>query len=59
MSLIARWLSGRRPALIFDIRGLMAEEYVDAGRRREGGVPFRLTRRSSVRRSRAPTASSC
>ena len=44
MALIARWLSGRRPALIFDIRGLMAEEYVDAGRWREGGVPFRLTK---------------
>ncbi len=44
MSLIARWLSGRRPALIFDIRGLMAEEYVDAGRWRDGGVPFRLTK---------------
>jgi glycosyltransferase involved in cell wall biosynthesis len=44
MALIARWLSGRRPALIFDIRGLMAEEYVDAGRWQEGGVPFRMTK---------------
>lgn len=45
MALIARWLvADRRPALIFDIRGLMAEEYVDAGRWRAGGVPFRLTK---------------
>ncbi len=44
MALIARWLSGRRPALIFDIRGLMAEEYVDAGRWQKGGAPFRMTK---------------
>ena len=31
--------------LIFDIRGLMAEEYVDAGRWRSGGLPFRVTKR--------------
>ncbi len=54
MALIARWLVADRPALIFDIRGLMAEEYVDAGRWREGGVPFRLTKaveRAAVRRA--------
>ncbi len=45
MALIARRLCWpRRVALIFDIRGLMAEEYVDAGRWRPGGVPFRLTK---------------
>lgn len=38
MALLAR----RR--FIFDIRGLMAEEYVDAGRWKQGGVPFRLTK---------------
>ncbi len=30
--------------LIFDIRGLMAEEYLDAGHWREGGIPHRLTK---------------
>jgi glycosyltransferase involved in cell wall biosynthesis len=30
--------------LIFDIRGLMAEEYVDAGHWERGGLPFRLTK---------------
>jgi glycosyltransferase involved in cell wall biosynthesis len=45
MAMIAQRLPGaRRMALIFDIRGLMAEEYVDAGRWRHGGVPFRLTK---------------
>jgi len=42
-ALIAR--SVTRCKLIFDIRGLMAEEYVDAGRWRAGGVPFLLTKR--------------
>ncbi len=45
MALIQRRLSGsRRAALIFDIRGLMAEEYEDAGRWTRGGLPFRLTK---------------
>ena len=30
--------------MIFDVRGLMAEEYVDAGHWREGSVPYRLTK---------------
>jgi hypothetical protein len=55
MALIAqRLLRPRRMALIFDIRGLMAEEYADAGRWRRGGVPFRLTKaveRIAVRRA--------
>jgi glycosyltransferase involved in cell wall biosynthesis len=49
-----RILWRRRPALIFDIRGLMAEEYVDAGRWRRGGVPYRVTKaveRAAVRRA--------
>jgi glycosyltransferase involved in cell wall biosynthesis len=29
---------------LFDVRGLLAEEYVDAGRWREGGLKFRLTK---------------
>jgi len=41
MALIARRLTRRR--LIFDIRGLLAEEYVDAGRWVRGGAPYRLT----------------
>ena len=40
-ALIVRRLTGCR--LIFDVRGLMAEEYVDAGRWKEDGVPYRLT----------------
>jgi len=55
MALIAqRFLWLRDPALIFDIRGLMAEEYVDAGRWRRGSVPFRLAgavQRAGVRRA--------
>jgi glycosyltransferase involved in cell wall biosynthesis len=52
MALIARRLTGCR--FIFDIRGLMAEEYVDAGRWRRGGVPYRLTnwiQRAAIRRA--------
>ena len=30
--------------LLFDIRGFMAEEYVDAGVWREGGIPYRLVK---------------
>jgi glycosyltransferase involved in cell wall biosynthesis len=55
MALIAqRLLRPWRMALIFDIRGLMAEEYVDAGRWQRGGLPFRLTKaveRVAVRRA--------
>lgn len=55
MALIAqRLIWPRRPALIFDIRGLMAEEYVDAGRWSHNGIPFRLTKmveRKAVRRA--------
>ncbi len=42
-ALIARRLTGCR--LIFDIRGLMAEEYADAGRWKKGGLAYRLTQR--------------
>jgi len=39
---------------IFDLRGLMAEEYVDTGNWRRGGVPYRLTQwiqRAALRRA--------
>jgi len=39
---LAKWKVGGR--LIFDIRGFLAEEYVDAGRWRAGGLLFRLTK---------------
>lgn len=42
MALLARPLA--RFALIFDIRGLMAEEYEDAGRWRRGSAPWRLAK---------------
>jgi glycosyltransferase involved in cell wall biosynthesis len=54
MALIARRTIRTRPALIFDIRGLMAEEYEDAGRWRRNGIPFRLTKaveRAAIRES--------
>jgi glycosyltransferase involved in cell wall biosynthesis len=35
--------------MIFDVRGLMAEEYVDAEHWREGGVPYRLTKTAERR----------
>ena len=35
--------------MIFDLRGLMAEEYVDAKHWREGGVPYRLTKAAERR----------
>jgi glycosyltransferase involved in cell wall biosynthesis len=43
MALIARRFRGCK--LIFDLRGLMAEEYVDAGIWRRGGLPYRITDR--------------
>lgn len=52
MGLIAARLAPAR--LIFDIRGLMAEEYVDAGSWKRGGVPYRLTQwvqRAALRRA--------
>lgn len=38
MALGARAITGRK--LVFDLRGLMAEEYADAGIWREGSLPF-------------------
>jgi glycosyltransferase involved in cell wall biosynthesis len=35
--------------MIFDVRGLMAEEYVDAEHWREGSVPYRLTKAAERR----------
>ncbi len=46
-ALIVRRLTGCR--LIFDIRGLMADEYADAGRWKKGGVAYRLTRAGAAR----------
>lgn len=43
MALVLKRLTGTK--LLFDIRGFMAEEYVDAGRWRPGGVLFRVTKR--------------
>jgi glycosyltransferase involved in cell wall biosynthesis len=39
---LAKWRAGGK--LIFDIRGFMAEEYVDAGLWPEGGLLYRLTK---------------
>jgi glycosyltransferase involved in cell wall biosynthesis len=35
--------------MIFDLRGLMAEEYVDAEHWREGGIPYRITKATERR----------
>jgi glycosyltransferase involved in cell wall biosynthesis len=35
--------------MIFDLRGLMAEEYVDAKHWREGGLPYRITKAAERR----------
>jgi glycosyltransferase involved in cell wall biosynthesis len=43
MALLARLLGNVK--LIFDIRGLMAEEYVDSGVWTESSLPFRLVKR--------------
>ena len=52
MGLLVKALTRRR--LIFDIRGLLAEEYVDAGRWVRGGAPYRITdriQRAGLRRA--------
>ena len=35
--------------MIFDVRGLMAEEYVDAGHWQQGSIPYRLTKTTERR----------
>jgi glycosyltransferase involved in cell wall biosynthesis len=42
MALLARRFLRQAPKLLFDVRGLMAEEYEDAGRWRRESVAFRL-----------------
>lgn len=42
MALAIQRLWGTR--ILFDMRGSAAEEYVDAGRWRQGGIPYRLTK---------------
>ena len=42
MALFCKWVCGAK--LVFDVRGLMAEEYVDAGHWKQGSLPFRLTK---------------
>lgn len=52
MAMIAARLAPAR--LIFDLRGLMAEEYADAGHWKRGGLPYRLTQwvqRAALRRA--------
>jgi len=42
IALFCKWLC--RAKLVFDVRGLMAEEYVDAGHWKQGSLPFRITK---------------
>jgi glycosyltransferase involved in cell wall biosynthesis len=54
ISLLAGVLSPH--LLLFDVRGLMAEEYVDAGRWKQGGLSWRITKwveRRALRRAAA------
>jgi glycosyltransferase involved in cell wall biosynthesis len=47
---IALWLKRRQGVkMIFDLRGLMAEEYRDADHWKEGGVPYRVTKSTERR----------
>lgn len=48
---IAKWLTGGR--LIFDVRGFLAEEYVDSGNWREDGLLYRVTKAAERRLYRA------
>src|SRR5437868_5477328 len=45
MALLARAVAGARLRLVFDIRGLMAEEYADAGVWSEKSLPYRAVKR--------------
>ncbi len=54
MALALKSLFGTR--MVFDLRGVMAEEYVDAGRWRQGGIPYRLTKWTEARALRSADA---
>jgi len=45
MAALARKFSGKKPKLLFDIRGFMLEEYTDAGVWPEGGWLYRVGKR--------------
>lgn len=47
MALMLKWLTGVR--FLFDCRGLMAEEYTDAGHWPAGGLLYRMTKRAERR----------
>ena len=54
MALVAGRLGRQAPALVFDIRGLMAQDREEAGRWRPGGIPSRVTgavQNSAIRRA--------
>jgi glycosyltransferase involved in cell wall biosynthesis len=51
MGALAKGLTGAR--LIFDVRGFLAEEYVDRGHWRAGGMLYRLTKAAERRLYRA------
>src|SRR6266446_260705 len=47
---IALWLKRRFGVkMIFDVRGLLADEYVDAGHWRKGSIPYRITKSAEGR----------
>jgi glycosyltransferase involved in cell wall biosynthesis len=45
IAIIVRKLSGKKPKILFDIRGFVPEEYADAGVWKSGGFLFRLAKR--------------
>ena len=42
IALLCKWLCGTK--FVFDVRGLMAEEYVDSGAWKADSLPFRITK---------------
>ena len=49
MATLARKSSRKKPKLLFDIRGFMPEEYVDAGIWPEGGSVYRAVKKAEAR----------
>lgn len=49
MAVLGRKLSGRKPKILFDIRGFFPEEYVDGGNWKKDGLLFKTAKRIEKR----------
>jgi glycosyltransferase involved in cell wall biosynthesis len=49
MAVLARKFSGRKPKILFDIRGFFPEEYVDGGNWKKDGLLFKTAKRIEKR----------